>query len=145
MKVREMENAKTVELGRQAGDRHLAFEELDPLGLEERPGETRRGGSRGSDDENEHLFLPAGAGEILAQPLASLLQLAPEPLGPGTPAVASGIAGAGATPGEDHGRGGDAESEEEETPGHGTIVGARRKFPCRPASIAYGGALTGPA
>jgi hypothetical protein len=45
-----------------------------------------------------HLFLPAGAGEILAQPLASLLQLAPEPLGPRTPTVASGIAGAGAAP-----------------------------------------------
>ena len=136
VKVREMEDAKTVELRGQAFDRNIALEELDPLGLEERPGETRRAHNRGSDDRSEHLALLAGPGEIRAQPLASLLELAAEPLGPGTAAVARGIAGAATTPREDHDRsGGAAEGEEEKVPWHVTIVRAHRKFPCRPASL----------
>lgn len=88
--------------------------------------------------------MPARAREVLAQPFTRLLELTPEPRAPLATAVPRRIARPAALTHEKRSRR-CRERENEETPGHAGIVGADCKFPCRWASLIYGGALTGPA
>jgi hypothetical protein len=113
-----VDDGEAVELRRKARDGRLDRIELDPLGLEERPGNRRRGGpAGGAEGRSEQLRLLASrAREVGAQFGASLLDLAAEPLrARPRPSVRPRIAGASAPArGRDRGhrRGAEGQSEQ---------------------------------
>ena len=60
MEVGQVEDPQAVELGRQPGERELELGELDPLGLEGRPGE-RRDRDGGGGNERRGQSVPASS------------------------------------------------------------------------------------